>query len=214
MIGRRPADKGVWTGGAPSETDSQAFVMEKPCLSRPSHPSPLLDPIINAILPPTSTSFFLPLPLISTLIPSHSPRTPPPAHPNSLSFVLLSSCPWSDYRADCTSAAVQSCISSPRCTSLFFFLFCFFTELYFGGFNSIKKATLHIFFLCFPCNMHPVFPPLPTHNFTCWFPWQKRKVNMMKAQASPKTIARWKCPQVNHLHLWKTSTPSSTSEPR
>lgn len=82
LIGSGAADKGVWMDSA-ALTDSWAIVMEKAyhfCLSEPSHPSPLLDPLLNTILTPTS---FL---SHSPQIPSYQPIHLTPPH-------LLSFCP-------------------------------------------------------------------------------------------------------------------------
>lgn len=74
LMDRRPDAAGVWKG-RPCLTESRPFVMEKSCLSWPSHPSPLLDPIINTIAPPGPSRphrcRLLPL-LLSPHIPSYS----------------------------------------------------------------------------------------------------------------------------------------------
>lgn len=89
LMGRRPDAAVVWKG-RPRLTDSRPFVMEKSCLSWPSHPSPLLDPIINTIvpslppLPPPPTPPLPSYPLLFRLI-----LLSPPPHPSLLSLCHL-----------------------------------------------------------------------------------------------------------------------------
>lgn len=151
--------------------------MEKSCLSRPSHPSLLLDPIINTITPPTPAPSSRPsspphpsYPLLFRLILLSPPPLP-------LSFVLLSSCSWSDYRADCTAAALQSCVSSLRGASLLLKLVVLF-------FNCAKSMCDFSFSKMFEFLLNY----LPTASLC--FPCQRRRVSMRKALKPPKTIAR------------------------
>lgn len=136
LMDRRPDAAGVWEG-RPRPTDSRPFVMEKSCLSWPSHPSPLLDPYYqhNHPAPPPPTPA---LPSYPPLIPSHSalPTSTP------LSFVPVSSCSWSDYRADCTTAALQFCASSRKGASLF-------VKLVFNCFILLKACVFWTFLLFF-----------------------------------------------------------------